>query len=137
RDEGHEERLEATMDRLPTGTLSPEMAHLTREERKSLTRGEFWIPEAERVVYQLGLRALNRTGVPYVVSGLYAIYEYAGIYRQTKDLDLLLEPTHVVAAARTLRDAGFHTELHQAHWIAKAFKEEATIDLIYGMGNGL
>ncbi|HEX7119531.1 MAG TPA: nucleotidyltransferase family protein [Longimicrobiales bacterium] len=125
------------MDRLPTGTLSPEMAHLTREEQKSLTHGEFWIPEAERGVYQHALRTLNESGIPYVVSGLYAMYEYAGIYRQTKDLDLLLEPRHLLAAARALRAAGFHTELHQAHWIAKALKEEAMIDLIYGMGNGL
>ncbi|HEX7120198.1 MAG TPA: nucleotidyltransferase [Longimicrobiales bacterium] len=125
------------MERQPAGTLSPEMAHLTREEQKSLTHGEFWIPEAERGVYQHALRTLNEAGIPYVVSGLYAMYEYAGIYRQTKDLDLLLEPRHLVAAARALHGAGFHTELHQAHWIAKAIKEEAIIDLIYGMGNGL
>lgn len=125
------------MDRPPAGTLSPETAHLTREELKSLTHGEFWIPEAERTIYQLALRTLNETGIPYVVSGLYAMYEYAGIYRQTKDLDLLLEPRHVIGAARALRGAGFHTELNQAHWLAKAIKEEAMIDLIYGMGNGL
>ncbi|HEX7049701.1 MAG TPA: nucleotidyltransferase family protein [Longimicrobiales bacterium] len=125
------------MSRPPSGTLSPEMAHLTREELKSLTHGEFWIPEAERAVYQLALRTLNRVGIPYVVSGLYAIYEYTGIYRQTKDLDLLLEPVHVVAAAQALREMGFHTRLEQAHWIAKAIKDEAVIDVIFGMGNGL
>src|SRR5690606_32251830 len=101
------------------------------------THGEFWIPEAERSAYQLALRTLNEAGIPYVVSGLYAIYEYAGIYRQTKDLDLLLEPRHVVEAGWALRRAGFRTELHQAHWIAKALKDEAVIDLIFGMGNGL
>lgn len=123
--------------RPPSGSLSPEMARLTREELKSLTHSEFWIPEAERVVYQFALRTLNRAGIPYVVSGLYAIYEYTGIYRQTKDLDLLMEPEYVVPSAEALRDAGFHVHLEQAHWIAKAIKEEATIDLIYGMGNGL
>ncbi len=125
------------MERPPSTTPSPEMAHLTREEQKSLTHGEFWIPEAERGVYQLALRTLNEAGIPYVVSGLYAIYEYAGIYRQTKDLDLLLEPRYLLPASRSLRDAGFHVELHQAHWIAKALMDEAMIDLIYGMGNGL
>src|SRR5690606_41222591 len=79
---------------------------------------------------------LFRSG-PFVVSGLYAIYAYTGIYRQTKDLDLLLEPKHVIQAARVLRDAGFHTRLEQAHWIGKAFRDEAMIDLIFGMGNGL
>lgn len=121
----------------PVGALSPEMAQLTREESRSLTHGEFWIPEAERTVYQLALRTLNRAGVPYVVSGLYALYEYTGIYRQTKDLDLLMEPSYLVPAARALAEAGFHTHLEQAHWLAKAIMDEAMVDLIYGMGNGL
>lgn len=121
----------------PVGSLSPEMAQLTREESRSLTHGEFWIPEAERSVYQLALQTLNRAGIPYVVSGLYALYEYTGIYRQTKDLDLLMEPRYLEGAARALGDAGFHTHLEQAHWLAKAIKDEAMVDLIYGMGNGL
>lgn len=102
-----------------------------------MTHGEFWIPEAERTAYQLALRTLNRAGIPYVVSGLYALYEYTGIYRKTKDLDLLMEPRYVVAAAESLREAGFRVHLEQAHWLAKAFWGEAMIDLIYGMGNGL
>mgnify|MGYP007078506215 CR=1 FL=1 len=125
------------MTKPPAGTLTPETAHLTREELKSLTHGEFWIPEAERTVYKLALRTLNEAGIPYVVSWLYAIYQYTGIYRQTKDLDLLLEPRHVIPAARVLRGAGFHTHLEQAHWIGKAIMDEAVIDLIFGMGNGL
>jgi hypothetical protein len=76
----------------PGNRTTPETAHLTREERKSLTHGEFWIPEAEREIYRTALETLNRHGIPYVVSGLYALYEYTGIYRQTKDLDLFVEP---------------------------------------------
>lgn len=113
------------------------MADLTREERKSLTHGEFWIPGAERGVYQEALRLLNRRGIPYIVSGLYAIYEYTGIYRQTKDLDLLLEPAYVIPAAAALKEHGFETQLVQSHWIAKAIKAGTMVDLIYGMGNGL
>jgi hypothetical protein len=112
-------------------------ADLSREEVKSLTHGEFWIPERERSIYQEALRVLNAAGVPYVVSGLYAIYEYTGIYRKTKDLDLFFEPRTVVGAARVLRDAGFRVQLEQAHWLAKATKEGVLVDLIYGMGNGL
>ena len=118
-------------------TTTPETVHLTKEERKSLTHGEFWIPEEERVVYRRALDVLNRAGVPYVVSGLYAVYEYTGIYRQTKDLDLFVEPAHLVSAARALREAGFRTYLEQAHWLAKAMWEEKQVDLIFGTGNGL
>jgi len=110
---------------------------LTREERKSLTHGDFWIPDAEREVYRRALEALNAASVPYVVAGAYAIYEHTGIYRQTKDLDLFFQPGSVVAAARALRDAGFVTRLEDAHWLAKATSGIHFVDLIFGMGNGV
>jgi hypothetical protein len=112
-------------------------SRLTPEERRSLTHGAFWIPDAERDVYKRALEALNSAAVPYVVAGAYAIYEYTGIYRKTKDLDLLFEPANVVTAARALRDAGFVTRLEDAHWLAKATMGEYFVDLIYGMGNGV
>jgi hypothetical protein len=118
-------------------TTTPETANLTREEQKSLTHGEFWIPEAERQVYRRALDSLNRAGVPYVISGLYALYEYTGIYRKTKDLDLFVEPRHLVEAMRVLRSDGFSAHLEQSHWIAKAFLGEKQIDVIFGTGNGL
>src|SRR5690606_41533748 len=48
---------------------------LTPEERKSLTHGDFWIPDTERAIYRRALEALNAAGIPYVVAGAYAIYE--------------------------------------------------------------
>jgi putative nucleotidyltransferase-like protein len=113
------------------------MTRLNAEEQRSVTHGEFWIPEPEREAYRLALRTLNQAGVPYVVAGLYAIHHYTGIYRQTKDLDLLFEPENVIEAARVLKAAGFKVKLEQAHWIAKALLNGHQIDLIFGMGNGL
>lgn len=113
------------------------MAQLSGDEQRSVTHGEFWIPEPERRVYQDALRVLNRAGVPYVVSGLYAIYEYTGIYRKTKDLDLFVRPEDVLGAARVLKAEGFTVRVEELHWLAKAFKDGKQIDLIYGMGNGL
>jgi hypothetical protein len=115
----------------------PDFSHLTPEEQKSLTHGEFWIPEDERQVYQRALRALNEAGIQYVISGLYALYEYTGIYRKTKDLDVFVEPIHVVDAGRVLKEAGFKVYIEQSHWIAKAMWGEVQTDLIYGMGNGM
>lgn len=110
---------------------------LTGEERKSVTHGEFWIPEAEREVYRRALEVLNRSGIPYVISGLYALYEYTGIYRQTKDLDLFVQPHRVIDAARVLAEEGFRMHLEQSHWIAKAMWGDKQIDVIFGTGNGL
>jgi hypothetical protein len=110
---------------------------LTVEERKSLTHGDFWIPDGERQVYRRALEALNAADVPYVVAGAYAIYEHTGIYRKTKDLDLFFEPAVVVNAAHALRAAGFVTRLEDAHWLAKATAGEHFVDIIFGMGNGV
>jgi hypothetical protein len=110
---------------------------LTPEERKSLTHGDFWIPEEERAIYRRALEAVNATGTPYVVAGAYAIYEHTGIYRKTKDLDLFFEPSAIVPAVRALREAGFVTRLEDPHWLAKATIGETFVDLIYGMGNGV
>jgi hypothetical protein len=101
---------------------------LTPEERKSLTHGDFWIPDEEREVYRRALEALNAAGVPFVVAGAYAIYEHTGIYRKTKDLDLFFQPESVVEAARALRGAGFVTRLEDEHWLAKATYGEHFVD---------
>jgi hypothetical protein len=110
---------------------------ITPEERKSLTHGDFWIPDSERDTYRRALEALNAAEIPYVVAGAYAIYEHTGIYRKTKDLDLFFEPKSVVPAGRALREAGFVTRLEDEHWLAKATLGESFVDLIYGMGNGV
>ena len=110
---------------------------LSPEERRSLTHGDFWIPDDKRDVYRQALRVLNDAAVPFVVGGAYAIYEHTGIYRQTKDLDLFVEPSVVISAARALHEAGFVMRLEDLHWLAKAFVGETYVDLIYGMGNGV
>jgi hypothetical protein len=122
------------------GTIPPhhgQPSSLTKAERSSLTHSDFWIPEEEREKYKRALRALNEAGIPFVVTGAYAIYEYTGIYRETKDLDLFVEPTHLLDAARALSGAGFRTRLEQPHWLAKAMLGEHFVDLIFGMGNGV
>jgi hypothetical protein len=121
----------------PVTQLPPHLQNLAPEEQKSVTHGDFWIPEQEREIYKRALQALNRAGVPYVVAGAYAIYEHTGIYRKTKDLDLFCEPGAVVAAMQVLKRAGFRARLEQSHWLAKALHGEHFIDIIYGMGNGL
>jgi hypothetical protein len=121
----------------PVRKPRPGMERLNAEEEKSVTHGEFWIPEEEREAYKLALHTLNLAGVPYVVAGLYAIYHYTGIYRKTKDLDLFLEPSRVIEAAGVLKEVGFRVRLEQGHWIAKALLDDHQVDLIFGMGNGL
>jgi hypothetical protein len=106
------------------------MGALSRQEIKSVTHGDFWIPEPERELYKKALGALNARGVPYVIAGAYAIYAHTGIYRETKDLDVFVEPANVVPAMRALKAIGLTTRLEQAHWLAKAKEEKHFVDIL-------
>ncbi len=110
---------------------------LSRQEARSVTHGDFWIPQSAREVYKRALSAMNAHGLRYVVAGAYAIHEHTGIYRDTKDLDVFVEPAELLAAMRVLREAGFTTRLEQVHWLAKATRDGHLVDMIFGMGNGL
>ncbi len=83
------------------------------------------------------LRALACSPVPFLVAGAYALFEYTGIYRDTKDLDLFLRARDLDAAFKALEEAGFRTELTDPVWIGKAWRGPWFVDLIFSSGNGV
>jgi hypothetical protein len=83
------------------------------------------------------LMALNRSRVPYVVSGAFALQVHTGIWRATKDLDLFLTPEDVGAAVRCLKKNGFRCEVKDEVWLHKAHRHGFFIDLITGMSNAV
>jgi hypothetical protein len=105
----------AANERGPAATLSPE----TRE------------------FYQRSLRELDRAGVPFLLGGAYALFQYTGVERHTKDCDIFLKPEDFDAAAEVLQKAGLRTEITCAHWLGKAFNGDDFVDLIFGSGNGV
>jgi hypothetical protein len=83
------------------------------------------------------LRALAGSHVPVLVAGAYAFFEYTGIFRDTKDLDLFLRERDLEDAFRVLENAGFRTEIEDVTWIGKGYRGEWFVDLIFGSGNGV
>ncbi|HEY6098230.1 MAG TPA: nucleotidyltransferase family protein [Anaeromyxobacter sp.] len=83
------------------------------------------------------LRALAASRVPFLVAGAYAFFEYTGIFRDTKDLDLFIRERDLEDAMRVLDDAGFQTHIEDATWLAKGFRGEWYVDLIFSSGNGV
>jgi hypothetical protein len=83
------------------------------------------------------LRAFAESGVPHLVAGAYAFFEYTGIFRDTKDLDIFLRERDVEDAFRVLESAGFRTELLDPTWIGKGYRGEWYVDLIFSSGNGV
>lgn len=104
------------------------------DAERSLSLGP---PETEPPSYPAALRALNAEGVPYLVGGAIALSAYAGIRRNTKDLDLFVLPEDVRRVLDVLEHAGLHTELPYPHWLAKAHCDpEHFVDVIFNAGNG-
>lgn len=91
---------------------------------------------AERF-YGTALEHLARRGIPYLIGGAYAMREYAGIFRDTKDLDVFCRPADAPRVLRVLGRAGYRTEMTDAVWLAKAFHGDHFIDVIFSSGNGL
>ncbi|MGC2635561.1 MAG: nucleotidyltransferase [Acidobacteriaceae bacterium] len=93
-----------------------------------------WSAEAHDC-YRSVLETLTRERVPCAVGGAFALHEHTGIWRTTKDLDLLMEAKTVPPALALLREAGFETWIKDPIWLAKAMRGDYFVDFISGVGN--
>jgi hypothetical protein len=93
-----------------------------------------WPPEA-RECYEDALKALLEAGISFVVGGAFAVHTHTGIWRTTKDLDLLLTAGDLPPALDRLQAKDFDTYVKDPVWLAKARRGEYFVDLITGIGN--
>ena len=90
-----------------------------------------------RQFYEDTLRSLTDAGVPFLVGGAIALKHFAGIARDTKDLDIFLRRRDLERAMAVLTDVGFETEILFPHWLAKARSGPHFVDFIFDSANGL
>ena len=87
--------------------------------------------------YRDVLDAIAQQQIPFLVAGAYALRRHAGIFRDTKDLDLFCKAGDYPRILKLLIELGFKTEITDARWIAKAFKGDHYVDLIFNSVNGI
>jgi hypothetical protein len=87
--------------------------------------------------YREVMRALTDAGTPFLVGGAYAFERYTGIARHTKDFDIFVRETDCDAVLAVLAGLGCRTERTFPHWLAKAFRGDLFIDVIYSAGSGI
>ena len=83
------------------------------------------------------LRFMNDKGIPYVVSGTFALHEHTGIWRQTKDMDLFVTPGDMRRALELFKAAGYETWVKDPVWLGKVVRGKHFVDLITGMSNAV
>jgi hypothetical protein len=93
-----------------------------------------WAPDAH-ACYQGVIRGLLQANVPFAVTGGFAFHHHTGIWRTTKDLDLVTPPDAVPRAFEVLVQEGFDTYIQDPVWLAKARRGDYFVDLITGVGN--
>lgn len=92
-------------------------------------------PSEARACYQSALKALLDRKIAFVVGGAFAVRTHTGIWRTTKDLDLLLRVSDLPDALERLSEKGFQTYVKDPVWLAKALCGDYFVDLITGIGN--
>ncbi|HEX2921756.1 MAG TPA: nucleotidyltransferase [Bacteroidales bacterium] len=87
------------------------------------------------VFYKEALELLNNSGANYMLGGAFAFFHYTGIFRDTKDLDVFCKSTEYPKIIKFFSELGFKTELTDIRWLAKVFKNDYYIDIIFDTVN--
>ena len=87
--------------------------------------------------YRSALRALIDVDVPFLVGGAYSFERYTGIARHTKDFDIFVRKRDCSRVLETLSSIGCVTDVTFDHWLAKAFRGDEFVDVIWSSGNGI
>jgi len=87
--------------------------------------------------YRQVLGILNRTSVPFLMGGGFALEFYTHLGRGKKDMDLLIRRHDLENAFEAFSKSGFRPELTFSHWLGKVYSDNDFVDIIFNSGNGL
>ena len=87
--------------------------------------------------YEEALTLLEECGAEYMLGGGFATFHYTEMFRDTKDLDIFCRPADYPRILKFFAAKGFETQLTDVRWLAKVFKGEYFIDVIFNSVNNI
>ena len=97
------------------------------------------IPNDQWSVYQSVIGAARVRGLRFALGGAFAVATYTGRWRNTKDLDIYVEPEGREAMIEVLTLSGlqdYYEKLpYNRNWIYRAYRDEIIVDIIWAMAN--
>jgi hypothetical protein len=99
--------------------------------------GEVELDEETCEFYRSVLRTMSDSEIQYLVGGAYALYQYTGVSRHTKDLDLFVREEDVQPTLDALSKAGYPGKVVCTGWLAKAYYRDLFADIIFASMNGV
>jgi hypothetical protein len=85
--------------------------------------------------YREALQLLQESGAQYMLGGAFAIFHHTGIFRNTKDLDVFCPASEYPKILKYFASKGYRTELTDIRWLAKIFKDDYYIDILFDTPN--
>src|SRR4029453_6954539 len=79
--------------------------------------------------YRQVLGILNRTSVPFLMGGGFALEFYTHLGRGPKDMDLVIQRQDLEKVFEALNDSGLKPELAFSHWLGKVYGENDCVDI--------
>jgi len=90
-----------------------------------------------RNFYKEAIALLHESDAEFMVGGGFASFHYTGIQRAVKDLDVFCKPSEYPKILKFFGEKGYRTELTDVRWLAKVFKDEHFMDIIFDTANSI
>jgi hypothetical protein len=90
-----------------------------------------------RAFYREAIELLHQANIPFMLGGGFAFFHYTGIYRDVKDLDIFCKPSDYPKILKLFADHGYQTEQTDVRWLAKVFRGDFFIDIIFDTVNNI
>jgi predicted nucleotidyltransferase len=90
-------------------------------------------PPAAEAFYSEVLQLMARSGIPFLLSGTYALASYTGIDRPTKDVDVFAKAGDALKMLSYFKENGFDVEIVDERWLARITRGKLFVDIIYNM----
>jgi hypothetical protein len=87
--------------------------------------------------YRQVIGILNRTSVPFLMGGGFALEFYTHLGKAKKDMDLVIQRHDLEKVFEAFDQSGFKSEVTFSHWLGKIYCENDFVDIIFNSGNGL
>jgi hypothetical protein len=87
--------------------------------------------------YKDALTLLHESDANFMLGGGFASFHYTGITRDRKDLDVFCKSTEYPKILKFFAEHDYKTELTDVRWLAKIFKDEHYVDIIFDTVNNI
>lgn len=97
------------------------------------------LPSSRWSLYRDIISEATRRQIPFAVGGGLTAMAYAGQLRDTKDIDIYIQPQDREAMIQVVSDIGlvdyYERVPYDRNWIFRAFREELIVDIMWAMAN--